>query len=159
MGETRASLGRLLDRGGPARFIKAATSKEAIINLIQAIEPPRGIDRAGLITAALEREDLMPTCVGHGIALPHPRSPVIADSAEQRVVIGFLETPARWGRGDTEPVHTALLVLSSSAREHLLIISRVHFFCRHERFQRLLRERACLGEIIRAIEEAEAAWN
>ncbi|MDR2518598.1 MAG: PTS sugar transporter subunit IIA [Spirochaetaceae bacterium] len=159
MQEASAGLRRLFERGGMVRRLKAATPKEAVTRFIRAITAPLAISRDALITAALEREDLMPTSAGRGVALPHPRSPLITDLQEQFAAVGFLEAPVDWQALDREPVHTMFLIVSASAREHLAILSRLHFFCQQEPFQRLLRERACLEGLIRALEEGERSWN
>ncbi|MDR2494461.1 MAG: PTS sugar transporter subunit IIA [Spirochaetaceae bacterium] len=155
MNERAAPLSRLIERGGAARLVRAATVREAVRSFVSAIDVPEGMDRAGLITAVLEREDLMPTGAGHGIALPHPRSPLAAAQRDQFVAVGFLEPPVDWYALDREPVHTLFLIVSSSAREHLRTLSHLYFFCQKDSFQRLLRRRPPAQEIILAVQDYE----
>jgi PTS system nitrogen regulatory IIA component len=101
----------------------------------------------------------MPTSLGHGIALPHPRNPLITDVGEQLVALGFLEQPVDWRALDGEPVHTVLLVLSASAKLHLHTLSRINYFCQQEDFRAMLTGRAPKEAIIGVIAEAEAGWR
>ncbi|MDR1948218.1 MAG: PTS sugar transporter subunit IIA [Spirochaetaceae bacterium] len=149
----------LVRRGGVFRDIEGALPKDVITNLINVLRLPPQVNRDRLLEAALEREALMPTSVGHGIALPHPRNPLISDAAMQLVAIAFLARPVDWFALDGEPVHTVLFILSASAKLHLHTLSRINFFCQQESFRNLLINRSSGEEIIRVIGDAEAAWE
>jgi PTS system nitrogen regulatory IIA component len=153
------SLIELIRRGGAFRIIPGAAPREFLANLIGAIGLPPSLDRAALLNAVAEREDLMSTAVGNGIALPHPRSPLVAESAEQLVSIAFAERPLAWGALDGKPVHTALLILSASPRMHLHTLSRINYFCRQRSFVELLEQRASPAELLQMIEETEKTWD
>jgi PTS system nitrogen regulatory IIA component len=153
------SLIELIKRGGDFRIIPGAAPREFLANLIGAIDLPPSLDRAALLGAVLEREDLMPSAVGNGIALPHPRNPFIAESAGQFVSIAFAERPLNWEALDGKPVHTALLILSASPKMHLHALSRINYFCRQRSFVELLEKRSSPAEILRMIEETEKTWD
>jgi PTS system nitrogen regulatory IIA component len=152
------SLIELIRRGGDFRIIPGATPRELLVNLIGSINIPPSLDRAALLDAVLEREALMPTAVGNGIALPHPRNPMIAESAEQFVSIVFAGSDLNWEALDGKPVRTVMLILSASPRMHLHTLSRVNYFCRQRSFVELLERRASPEEILCIIEETEKAW-
>ncbi|MDR0596932.1 MAG: PTS sugar transporter subunit IIA [Treponema sp.] len=155
-GET--SLIELIRRGGDFRIIPGATPRDLLANLIGSIDIPPSVDRAALLSVVLEREALMPTAVGNGIALPHPRNPMIAESAEQFVSIAFAERGINWGALDGKPVRTVMLILSASPRMHLHTLSRLNYFCQQASFVKLLERRASPGEILQIIEETEKTW-
>jgi PTS system nitrogen regulatory IIA component len=152
------SLIELIRRGGDFRIIPGATPRELLSNLMGALDLPPSVDRAALLAAVLEREDLMPTAVGNGIALPHPRNPLIPRSADQAVSIAFAERSLDWGALDGKPVRTVMLILSASPRTHLHTLSRINYFCRQPSFAELLERRASPAEILRVIAETETAW-
>jgi PTS system nitrogen regulatory IIA component len=152
------SLIELIRRGGSFRIIPGASPRELLANLIGAIDLPPALDRAALLNAVLEREALMPTAVGNGIALPHPRNPMIAESAGQFVSVVFAESGLNWGALDGKPVRTVMLILSASPRMHLHTLSRINYFCRQPSFVELLERRASPGEILHIIEETEKTW-
>ncbi|MDR0554015.1 MAG: PTS sugar transporter subunit IIA [Treponema sp.] len=149
----------LVKRGGVFYEIPGTAPREVIAALIEAAGLPPAVDRKCFLEAALEREALMPTSLGHGIALPHPRNPPLIDVHEQMVALGFLKQPVDWRALDGEPVHTALLIVSASAKLHLHTLSEINFFCQQEDFRALLANRASPEDIIKVIEDAEADWR
>jgi PTS system nitrogen regulatory IIA component len=124
-----------------------------------SLPPASAIDRDQLLEAVLEREALMPTAVGCGIALPHPRNPLVSSPSEEFVTVAFLKQPVDWQALDGKPVHTVMLIVSASAKLHLHTLSRINFFCRQEASQALFENRAPADRIIRAIKDAEDAWE
>ena len=152
------SLIELIRRGGGFRIIPGAAPRDLLVNLIGTIDLPPSLDRTALLNAVLEREALMPTAVGNGIALPHPRNPMIAESAEQFVSIVFAERGLNWEALDGKPVSTVMLILSASPKMHLHTLSRINYFCRQRSFVELLERRASPEEILHIIEETEKTW-
>ncbi|MDR1411848.1 MAG: PTS sugar transporter subunit IIA [Spirochaetaceae bacterium] len=163
MDNTDETLAALLGRGGVYYRVAGSGVREQMGSLIAGLKlPPEtdaAIDRELLLKAALEREDLMNTAIGRGIALPHPRNPLITDSAHQFVAIGFFEQPADWNALDREKVHSAIFIVSASPKTHLRILSRINYFCQQEGFRKLLLERAPPEKIVRLIAESEQAWR
>jgi PTS system nitrogen regulatory IIA component len=153
----------LINRGGVYYRIAGKGVRELLGNLIGGLKlPPEtdaAIDREQLLKAALEREGLMTTAIGHGIALPHPRNPLITDAAHQFVAIAFFEQPADWNALDGKKVHSAVFIVSASPKLHLHTLSRINYFCQQETFRELLAKRAPREEILRVIAESEQAWH
>ncbi|MDR1956247.1 MAG: PTS sugar transporter subunit IIA [Treponema sp.] len=149
----------LLQRGGIYQDIPGTSPQEVLTHTIQTITLPASITPEDLLQAVLEREALMSTAVGNGIALPHPRNPLISGLEEQCVIIGFLRQPVDWKALDGQKVHTLLLIVSSSAKSHLHTLSRLSFFCQQEAFRSHLRNRASLEHIIKTIQAIEQTWN
>jgi PTS system nitrogen regulatory IIA component len=163
MKKTDETLFTLINRGGVYYRVAGSGVRELLGNLIGGLKLPPGtdaaIDREQLLKAALEREELMTTAVGHGIALPHPRNPLITDSAHQFVAIALLEQPVDWNALDGEKVHSTIFIVSASPKLHLHTLSRINYFCQQETFRELLVKHAPREEIIRVIAESEQAWR
>jgi PTS system nitrogen regulatory IIA component len=151
-------LAELLRRGGFFYEVPGATPQDVLGWLVSAVKLPGHVDREKLLSAVLEREDLLSTAVGNGIALPHPRNPIIEKEEDQCAVLGFLENEVDWDALDGKTVTAVVLVVSSSARSHLTALQRITFFCRDGGFCGLLKRRAPPEEILAYIEKAEAAW-
>ena len=151
------SLVQLIERGGICPDIPGNAPLEVLSTLLQTIPLP--VSREELLKAILEREALMPTGIGHGIALPHPRNSLITNSQDQFMVIGFLRQPVDWKALDGKLGHTLLLIVSSSAKLHLHTLSRINFFCQQESFRGLLQNHASQQCIIDVIRDAEGAWK
>jgi PTS system nitrogen regulatory IIA component len=99
--------------------------------------------------------------VGRGIAIPHPRNPVVSAEGEelrQFTAIAFPASPVDWASLDGKPVHTVFLTVSASPKQHLSTLSKINFLCQQEAFYGLLQNQAPAEEIISAIREAESSW-
>jgi PTS system nitrogen regulatory IIA component len=153
------SLIELIRRGGAFRTIPGATPRELLANLIGTVDLPPPVNRQELLNAVLEREALMSTAVGNGIALPHPRNPVIAESAGQFVSVAFAERGLDWEALDGKPVQTIMLIISASPKMHLHTLSRINYFCQQRPFLDLLERRASPAEILKLIEDTEKTWD
>lgn len=157
------SLFTLVGRGGVYYQIPGDNSREALTSLIDMLKLPPSLDeavnRGELLKAVLEREALMTTAVGRGIALPHPRNPLVTETGLQFVAIAFPATPVGWHALDGEPVRTLILIVSASAKQHLHTLSRINYFCQHSDFRALLESRAPKEAITQAITEIEQTWT
>lgn len=83
-----------------------------------------GVDAAAAVEALLERENLGPTGVGHGVALPHAR---IAGMQDVAGVFMRLERPLDFDAVDRQPVDLvfALFAPKDSGVEHLKALALV----------------------------------
>ncbi len=120
--------------------------------LVAALIPPKGIvvpleaktrpaalralvdvaDGAGLVYVRddlLEeltgREELCPTTVLHGVAMPHPRHPLPYDIAESFVVVGLTATGIPYGAEDGSLTRLLFLVCCKDERTHLHVLARL----------------------------------
>lgn len=153
------SLAELVGRGGVYYNISGSTSAEVLSAAIKAVSLPKGLDREALLTAILERESLMPTALGNGIAIPHPRSPMLTDKEQQRVAVFFLKTPIPYNALDRKPVSTLFLILSADAKSHLSILASLSYLCQRKEFLDLLAARPSTEELVKYIAHVEASWT
>ena len=152
-------LAELIERGGIYRGVAGTTPREVLNALVKALPPVLPTPANTLLQAVLEREELMSTGIGQGIALPHPRNPLVSSAAEQFAALAYLDAPVNWNSLDGKPVETLLLIVSASAKTHLHTLSEMTFFSRDEGFCRLLRERASSEELLRYIGDTEKNWR
>ncbi|MCL2320460.1 MAG: PTS sugar transporter subunit IIA [Treponema sp.] len=157
--ESEKGLAELLKRGGIYRDIKGSTPREVLTDLAGALPAIPSVQADVLLGAVLEREALMSTSAGHGIALPHPRNPLLKSTEDQFVALAFLKNPVDWNSLDGKPVDTLLLIVSASSKEHLHTLSKINYLCRNENFRRLLGERAGEEELLGFIRETEKEWR
>ena len=154
-----SGLAELIERGGIYRGVAGTTPREVLNALVKALPPVLPIPANALLQAVLEREELMSTGIGEGIALPHPRNPLVSTETEQFAALAFLQSPVNWNSLDGKPVETLLLIVSASAKTHLRVLSEITFFSREEEFRRLLKERASLEDLLCYIKETEKNWR
>src|SRR4030095_15668951 len=96
----------------PARAARARS-------IAHAVRLPEGTDPDFLFEVLRARELLASTAVGDGIAIPHPRHPVVLHVTRPSVAVCFLEQPVEYGALDGKPVTALFLILSPSVRGHL----------------------------------------
>ena len=159
LNEMGGGLADLIERGGICRDLKGTTPREVMAALIGTLPPIPSVSQDLLLRAVLEREALMSTSIGNGIALPHPRNPLVKTESEQFVALAFLQNQVDWKSLDGEQVETLMLIVSASAKQHLRTLAEITFFCRQEEFCRLLQERTSMEELTRFITEAEKNWK
>jgi len=153
------NLSALVERGGVYYDVPGANPKELIDSVIGLMPPVEAVAPDELRRQIMEREAIVSTGVGHGIALPHPRNPVLENSNEEPLVaIAFPVMPLDWDTQDGSKVHTVFLIISSSAKQHLSTLSKINFLCQKEKFRSLIEARVSKKEIIATIKEAENSW-
>jgi nitrogen PTS system EIIA component len=153
------SLAGLIERGGVYYNVGGATPMDALRIGVRSLVLPKGIDGDLLLTAVLERESLMPTAIGNGVAIPHPRSPIVSDPALQRVAVLFLKTPISYNALDRKPVSVLFLIMSADARTHLAVLAAISHLCQRRDFQDLLAARPSREELTAFIAASEASWE
>lgn len=127
------------------------------LDVIHKAVPMFGIQknelRTKLTSAIIEREEMMGTGIGKGIAFPHPRNPVGAKEIPEFVSICYLDTPVDFGAPDSIPVFCAIFLISASAKSHLETLSAMGKLCSQQKYLTLLQNRAGLDELIAYIDE------
>jgi nitrogen PTS system EIIA component len=129
-----------LERGGIHRGVAGTTREEVLAGVTRLPGVPDEIDRAILYQLLLAREALAGTGVGSGIALPHPRDPLVLNLREPRVLLCFPVAPVDFGALDGQPVHALFLLLSPSVRVHLQLLARLAYALHDDVLNRALRE-------------------
>ena len=152
------SLADLIERGGVYYNIAGSNPVEVLNEATKAMALPKSLDRESLLNAILEREALMPTAIGHGVAIPHPRNSMLGDPAAQRVAVFFLVSPVAYNALDRKPVTVLFLILSSDARSHLATLAAISHLCQHADFLTFLAQRPSKEELVARVAEAEASW-
>ena len=155
---TGDSLAKLITRGGIYYGVGGDNRAEFMSDFIGRLTLPSDKKQA-LLQAVMERETLMSTGMEKGIALPHPRTPMLEDSEEPFAAIAFPLSPLKWDTPDNSKVHTVFLIVSKSPKQHLGVLSGINVLCRQSNFFSLLFKQAEKEEIIAAIEEAEKSWT
>lgn len=157
-GKNDLSLACLIERGGVYHYLKGANPPDIIAELIELLPALPEFDSNALLQAVLEREALMSTGVGRGIAVPHPRNPVLGDGALPFVALGFPAAPINWNTPDGSMVHSVFLVVSVSAKQHLSALSKINFLCQQEKIHSLIKAQASKDEVVAAIRKTENSW-
>lgn len=143
---------RMIRSGGVYYNIAGETPEAIFKDVVSHLALPAGVDREALLMGLCERERLMTTSIGYGIALPHPRTPLVSADADERVYVCFLDRPANFDAMDGKPVFALFLILSSGSQSHLSILSRLSWLFQKEDFRETLRKKPDTEELISVIQ-------
>ena len=142
------------------RFVASASSKKWLLHKVAEIgQTAYGIDHNQAIDALLDRENLGPTGVGNGVALPHARLPGLDHVCG---VFVRLEKPVEFAAVDHLPVDVifALFAPENAGVEHLKALASVSRLLRNGDICAKLRSNndpATLYTILTAEQRTQAA--
>ncbi|MBI4366481.1 MAG: PTS sugar transporter subunit IIA [Deltaproteobacteria bacterium] len=150
------SLTAAVTEGGIHYRIAGKTKEEAFDAIARLAKLPPSFGADELTHLLLAREAMASTGIGQGVAIPHVRDAIVLPIEKPAVALCFLQHPIDFGAVDGQPVHTFFLLLSSTVREHLRLLSKIAFLLHDPVLLAMLvrREKAePLLSRIRAIEE------
>ncbi|RJP73093.1 MAG: helix-turn-helix domain-containing protein [Ignavibacteriales bacterium] len=159
LGFNNSSLLTLIERGGIISGIPGKDVKEILTNAIDKVLTPSGLSKEEILQALLSREELMPTAIGRGIAIPHPRTPIVTNPNNASVSICYLAEPINFNALDAQPVHTLFILLTASPRMHLDVLSKISHLCQSDFFLTMMRERSSLESILEFVRVKEKEWQ
>ncbi len=122
------SLFRALHKGEVLSDVEGSSKEEVIRNTMHTLAPNMGLDPDVLSDLLIDRENLMPTALNNGVAIPHARE-FILPSPSDMISVVFLKDPLEYGALDGEPVHTLFFLFSSSDKRHLHLLSKIAHLC------------------------------
>ena len=151
------SLAAALERGGVYAGVRGERREQVLAAVAELPGVPPSVNRALLGQLLIGREALASTAVGDGIAIPHPRDPLVVGVDEPVVLLCFLERPVDFGAMDGQPVRVLFTLLAPSVRQHLQMLAKLAFALHDPGLRTLLNEiapQAAIQQRIRALESA-----
>ncbi len=131
-------------------------TKDAIIEeLVDRLEVGTAIsDRDKVLQAVLEREKIMSTGIGDGIAIPHGKSDAVV---ELTAALGIHKRGVDFEALDGEPAFVFFLLVSPAnvSGPHIKALARISRMLKNDGFKKKLIEADSSADIISAIEEEE----
>ncbi len=143
--------------GGVHRDIPGEDPESVLRAVVERIPLPPGVDRPFLLEMLLAREKLGSTALGNGVAIPHPRDPIVLRVDRPSVSICYLGRPARFAALDARPVHTLCVLVAPTVRSHLATLATLAAVLRDPAVPPLLEARAGQDQLVAAVERVEAA--
>jgi nitrogen PTS system EIIA component len=155
----RQLLTESLRRGGVVHDLAGADEPSVLQALCQRLQLPASVDRQELYKMLLAREELSSTAIGHGVAIPHPRGPIVLGVSDPTVTLAFLQQPIDFGALDGRPVSILFAIISINVRGHLQLLSHLMFALQDEPFLALLARKAQAAEILAQAQRLESAMH
>ncbi len=149
-------LSKTLKTGGIYYRVEGNDKESVLRSIVSVLRLPEEIDMDFLHKVLLAREALGSTAIGDGIAIPHPRNPIVLHVPKPIVALCFLEKPIDFGALDSIPVRIVFTLISPTVRTHLHLLSRLAFAIKNEGWRKTLAVPGTRDEIISALERIEA---
>ncbi len=148
-----------LETGGIVYRLDGNTRERVLARLVDELRLPEEVDRDYLLKVLNAREELASTGVGDGIAIPHPRNPVLLHVTRPSVTLAFLENPVDFHALDGKPIHTLFCLISPTLRAHLHLLSMLSFALRAPGFRAAIEGQASREEIFSALRRVKETMH
>jgi nitrogen PTS system EIIA component len=134
--------------------LRGRSKDELLRELVDAVATGNGADRDEMLRAVREREAVLSTGIGHGVAIPHGKSAAIG---ELRMAAGTAVEPIDFDSLDGEPVSLLFLLVGpeSAAGAHIKALSRISRLVRQDAVRDRLIGATTPAEFLAALREAE----
>ncbi len=135
--------------------LKGETKEDIIGELVDAL-PEAGVvtDREKVLQAVLEREKIMSTGIGDGIAIPHGKSDAVTRLA---AALGTQRRGVDFEALDGEPAYVFLLLVSPAnvSGPHIKALARISRLLKNDDFKKKLTAATTPAEVLAIIEAEE----
>lgn len=124
-----------------------------LVSLVTAGSSPEA--REEVLRAVLERESVLSTGIGYGVAIPHGKSPAVQGLS---MAAGRSRDPVEFDALDGQPARLFFLLVGpeSAAGQHIKALSRISRIVRRDDVRARLLKAPDEKAFLRALEEAEA---
>ena len=139
--------------------LEGGTKEQVISALVDLLCPGlEPVARATVLESILERERLMSTGIGDGIALPHGTAP---RGAELTVALGIPRRPVDFDAIDEQPVELVFLILSDDRdpTPKMQALARISRLLHRAAFRRELARCTSPADAMRVIVDEEARYR
>jgi PTS system nitrogen regulatory IIA component len=137
--------------------LDSRTKSEVLEELVRLVAPDRqDMDMSAVLASVRERETVLSTGIGGGVAIPHGKTP----NVDQLVLAaGVSRTPIDFDALDGKPVQLFFLLVGpeSAAGAHVKALSRISRLLRRESLRAGLLAAESAEEFLRVVRASEAA--
>ncbi|MCH7477462.1 MAG: PTS sugar transporter subunit IIA [SAR324 cluster bacterium] len=158
-GEESANLLEAVRRGGIHYKIEGEHPEQIFRNVVSFFPFAANFKQEALdalVEALLEREMLVSTGIGNGIALPHPRQPRDWGLGAPMAGVFFLEKPADFKAFDGQRVYALFVLLCSTIKGHLRMLSQVSHLLNDSAMRKFLSSHPSRTKLLQRIESGLA---
>lgn len=152
------SLFRSIHKGGVIMDVEGEVKKDVIAGSVEIIAKNLGLDASVLTELLLERENLMPTCLNHGVAVPHTRDFIIEKPFDVIAVV-YPKKELDYGALDKKRVHTLFFLFASDEKRHLHLLSKLSLFTKDEETLRFLKRKPDTMDLLKYVKDWESSFQ
>jgi PTS system nitrogen regulatory IIA component len=148
------ALNTILDRDS-FYYDCALTEDSYLEQMLGMVHLDANVDKGIIIQLLKNREALMSTAIGNGISLPHPRIPLMV-GRNPLINFFFPQRPLDLKSIDGKPVHTIILLVSQTIKQHLSLLAHLSFLLSQETFRAALENRLSNQDLLDIINHIES---
>jgi PTS system nitrogen regulatory IIA component len=154
-GTNRYSLYRAIHKGAVWSDIEGSTKEEVIQEAMNRLSSEIDLDPELMTELLLDREQMMPTALNKGIAVPHTRD-IMLQNRQDVVAVCFLKDPLPYGALDGEPVNTLFFLFAADDRRHLHLLAKIAHLASSDEARALFRARPNKLKVLQHIKDWES---
>ncbi|WP_075883314.1 PTS sugar transporter subunit IIA [Candidatus Protochlamydia sp. W-9] len=122
-GSKQFSLFRAIHKGDVLYNLSGKTKEEIIRKTMKKTAKNLNVDAEVMTELLLDRENMMPTALNNGVAIPHTRDSLHAQ--HDAIVVVFLDKPLEYGALDGKPVNTLFFLFAADDKRHLHLLAKI----------------------------------
>ena len=145
--EESQSLVNAIKAGGVIYNITGNNSETVFVSATEKMTFLPAHLKTELYEKLIKREQMTSTGVGKGVAVPHPRNPIVEIAENPLITTCFLDKPVDFNAIDSKPVFVLFILLCPTLQIHLHLLSRLSFCLRNDQFIRFLNTRPKAEEL------------
>ena len=154
-GMQQFSLFRAIYRGKILSDIGSLDKEGIIRETMDRISEDLEMDPLVIGDLLLDRENLMPTALNNGIAVPHTRD-FLLNSPTDIVIVVFPKKSVDWGALDKNFVHTLFFLFASDDKRHLHLLAKLAHLSSNQKALELMRSKPSRKELLDYVKEWES---
>ena len=135
--------------------LRGQNKREILEEIVEKVDDSKITDRDKVLEAVLQREEIMSTGIGHGIAIPHGKSEYVTELGG---VLGIKKEGVDFDSLDGKPTFIFFLLVSPMdvSGPHIKALARISRLLKGEDFRQKLINSKDNEEAIACIEEEES---
>ena len=139
--------------------LESTTKEDVLRELVEVVaDDEADSERAELLRAVRDREAVLSTGIGNGVAIPHGKSPILP---ELRMAAGMAHKPVDFDALDGQPVKLLFLLVGpeSAAGPHIKALSRIARLIRNDDVRKRLLSAESPEAFFQALQDAEHTYS
>lgn len=157
IGSQQFSLYRALNSGNVWHANTVMNKSRLMEWSVEKIAPSFKVDPGVILDVIEERERMMPTALGQGIAVPHAREASIPTHFDLVSVVFPLE-PISYGALDKLPVHTLFFLFAANDIQHLHLLAKLAHLVNAKEMREFLQTKPAKQQLLEMIKQWESSF-
>lgn len=154
-GSKQFCLFRAIHNGDVLQHVRGDSKEDIIRSCMRKMSKLIQTDADVMTDLLLDRENLMTTAIGNGIAVPHTRDSFL-NTHHDIVIPACLDEPIEFGALDGLPVHTLFFLFACEDKRHLQLLAKIAHFSKQAHLMTLIQSHPSKKQLLSSLKEWEA---